>query len=103
MTHVSGSLAIVIAGLIIGNTIMKMDLNHYVEEHLRYFWKLIEKFLNVFIFLLIGICVIYIIQTPIPWFMYVAVITIVFFARVIVMIFGGVLIKHHQLSHFQLV
>jgi CPA1 family monovalent cation:H+ antiporter len=50
----SGPLAVVVAGLIIGNTGRTHALSPRAVEHLDSFWELIDEFLNVALFTLVG-------------------------------------------------
>jgi CPA1 family monovalent cation:H+ antiporter len=53
--HVSGPIAIVIAGLLIGNTGRKYAMSDKTREHLDNFWELIDEILNAILFVLIGL------------------------------------------------
>lgn len=53
--HLSGPIAIVIAGLIIGNVGRERAMSKSTREHLSNFWELIDELLNVVLFLLIGL------------------------------------------------
>jgi CPA1 family monovalent cation:H+ antiporter len=50
----SGPLAVVVAGLLIGNTGRTHALSARAVEHLDSFWELIDEFLNVSLFTLVG-------------------------------------------------
>ncbi len=50
----SGPLAVVVAGLIIGNTGRTRALSAHAVGHLDSFWELIDEFLNVALFTLLG-------------------------------------------------
>ena len=56
LLHISGPLATVMAGLIIGN---KLDLNHHKHkictEQLNNFWEILDEILNGVLFVLIGL------------------------------------------------
>jgi len=52
--HSSGPLAVVVAGLLIGNTGRRYALSEKTAEHVDTFWELIDEILNVVLFLLIG-------------------------------------------------
>ena len=56
--HVSGPLAVVVAGLLIGNFATRMAMSETTREHLNTFWLIIDEILNAGLFLLIGIEVI---------------------------------------------
>lgn len=53
--HVSGVLAMVIAGLLIGNHGRAKAMSETTREHLDTFWELIDEILNAVLFLLIGL------------------------------------------------
>lgn len=55
MLHVSGVLAMVIAGLLIGNHGRAKAMSETTREHLDTFWELIDEILNAVLFLLIGL------------------------------------------------
>ncbi|MCD9514821.1 cation:proton antiporter [Photobacterium carnosum] len=52
--HVSGPLAMVVSGIMIGNWTRYIGFSKESEEHLDHFWELVDEFLNGLLFLLIG-------------------------------------------------
>lgn len=52
--HVSGPLAMVVSGIMIGNWTRYISFSKESEEHLDHFWELVDEFLNGLLFLLIG-------------------------------------------------
>lgn len=52
--HASGPLAMVLAGLIIGNPGVASAMSTATREHLTTFWRLLDELLNAALFLLIG-------------------------------------------------
>jgi len=52
--HVSGPLAMVVSGIMIGNWTRFIGFSKESEEHLDHFWELVDEFLNGVLFLLIG-------------------------------------------------
>jgi CPA1 family monovalent cation:H+ antiporter len=52
---VSGPLAMVVAGLLIGNPGRKLAMSDEVIEHMDPFWELIDEFLNAVLFVMIGL------------------------------------------------
>lgn len=52
--HVSSPLAMVVAGLIIGNYGKKVAMNEVTKDYLEKFWELIDEILNAILFLFIG-------------------------------------------------
>lgn len=53
--HLSGPLAIVVAGLLIGNHGRRFAMSERTREHLDDFWELVDEILNIILFLLIGL------------------------------------------------
>lgn len=53
--EVSGPLAMVVAGLIIGNWTRSVGFSAQSEQNMNQFWQLIDEFLNCILFLLIGL------------------------------------------------
>lgn len=52
--HISGPLAIVVAGIIIGNKGQKEAMSDRTKDYLNKFWELIDEILNALLFLLVG-------------------------------------------------
>lgn len=52
--HVSGPLAMVVAGLLIGNQGRAFAMSEEVEKNMDTFWELVDEFLNAVLFVLIG-------------------------------------------------
>ena len=53
--HVSGPIAVVVAGLLIGNHGRTFGMSDNTREHLDTFWELIDEILNAVLFVLIGL------------------------------------------------
>lgn len=53
--HISGPLAIIIAGLVIGNHGRSFGMSEKTRDHLDLFWELIDEILNAILFILIGL------------------------------------------------
>jgi len=53
--HLSGPIAIVVAGLLIGNHGRRLAMSKETREHLDTFWQLIDGILNAILFVLIGL------------------------------------------------
>jgi CPA1 family monovalent cation:H+ antiporter len=62
--HVSGPIAMVVAGLLIGNHGRMFAMSDRTREHLDTFWLLIDEILNAVLFVLIGLEVLVI---PFDW------------------------------------
>jgi CPA1 family monovalent cation:H+ antiporter len=52
--HVSGPIAIVVAGLFIGNHGRRFAMSDRTRDHLDKFWELVDEILNAVLFVLIG-------------------------------------------------
>lgn len=53
--HLSGPIAIVVAGLLIGNQGRQFAMSEQTREHLDGFWELLDEILNSVLFVLIGL------------------------------------------------
>lgn len=53
--HISGPIAVVIAGLLIGNHGREFAMSDQTREHLDMFWELIDEILNAVLYVLIGL------------------------------------------------
>jgi CPA1 family monovalent cation:H+ antiporter len=53
--HVSGPIAVVIAGLLIGNPGRQFAMSERTREHVDAFWSMIDEILNAVLFLLLGL------------------------------------------------
>jgi len=53
--HLSGPIAVVITGLMIGNKGVSMSMSEHTKEFLFGFWEMIDEILNSVLFLLIGL------------------------------------------------
>ncbi len=53
--HISGPLAMVVTGLMIGNHARKLAMSEVTRSHVDKFWELIDEILNAVLFLLIGL------------------------------------------------
>ena len=53
--HVSGPIAVVLAGLLIGNPGRKFAMSQPTREHVDAFWQMVDETLNAVLFLLIGL------------------------------------------------
>ena len=55
MLDVSGPVAVVVAGILIGNYGMHLAMSETTREHIRAFWRMVDQTLNAILFLLIGL------------------------------------------------
>lgn len=53
--HISGPIAIVVAGLLIGNHGRRFAMSNQTRENLDTFWELLDEILNAVLFMLIGL------------------------------------------------
>ncbi len=53
--HTSGPIAVVVAGLLIGNRGRQYAMSNTTRDHLDNFWELLDEILNVVLFVLIGL------------------------------------------------
>jgi monovalent cation:H+ antiporter, CPA1 family len=53
--HVSGPIAVVVAGLFIGNPSRRLAMSDRTREHIDAFWRMIDEVLNAVLFLLLGL------------------------------------------------
>ncbi len=53
--HLSGPIAVVVAGLLVGNRGVRVGMSEITQKHLFGFWELIDEILNSVLFLLIGL------------------------------------------------
>ncbi|MEZ5478793.1 MAG: sodium:proton antiporter [Thiolinea sp.] len=53
--HISGPIAVVVAGLLIGNSGRSFAMSDQTREHLDTFWELVDEILNAVLFVLIGL------------------------------------------------
>ena len=74
LLHTSGPIAVVVAGLLIGNHGTRLAMSETTRSHLTNFWTLIDEILNAVLFLLIGLEVVVI--STVPGLMWVALIAI---------------------------
>ncbi len=62
--HVSGPLAMVVIGLMMGNIGRVMAMSEKTREHLDTFWELVDEILNAMLFVLIGLELVILEITP---------------------------------------
>ena len=81
--NVSGPIAVVAAGLLIGNHGAEHAMSEKVQEYLFSFWEVIDELLNSVLFLLIGLEVLVLSMEPAHVSIVLAAIPIVLFARLV--------------------
>lgn len=60
--HLSGPIAMVIAGLLIGNQGTSLAMSETTRMHVETFWELVDAILNSILFLLIGLKIVFFLQ-----------------------------------------
>ena len=60
--HMSGPIAMVVAGLFLGNRGMKYAFSENTKDYIQKFWSLLDEILNSVLFLLIGLEVLIVVQ-----------------------------------------
>ncbi|MFQ5468153.1 MAG: cation:proton antiporter, partial [Kiloniellaceae bacterium] len=83
LVHVSGPLAMAVAGLFIGNRGVRFAMSETTRTHLLGFWSLIDEILNSVLFLLIGLEVVAIAARQSYLLVGVAAIVLVLLARAV--------------------
>jgi len=81
--HISSPLAMVAAGLMIGNFGKKTIMSEVTKEYLSKFWELIDEILNAILFLFIGLELLIIEDLNLYWEISLVAIIVVLFARFI--------------------
>jgi len=79
--HVSGPLAMVVAGLITGNKVKDEAMSDISRDYLGKFWELIDEILNAILFLLMGFEMLVIKMNPVIVSIGLISIVVVLFAR----------------------
>ena len=79
--HMSGPLAMVVAGLFIGNKGMKYAVSEITRDYVQKFWSLLDEILNSVLFLLIGLEVLIILRTGFGFWVGLAIIPITLLGR----------------------
>lgn len=86
--HISGPLAMVVAGLITGNKVKDEAMSGVTQDYLSKFWELIDEILNAILFLLIGMEMLVIKIHPVVLVIGSIMIVIVLLARLISVAFS---------------
>ncbi len=81
--HVSGPIAVVVAGLLIGNHGTRLAMSETTRDHIQKFWSLIDEILNSVLFLIIGFEVVAIGFAAGTWIAVAVAIPLVLLARLI--------------------
>lgn len=81
LIHVSGPLAMVVSGIMIGNWTRYIGFSKESEDHLDHFWELVDEFLNGVLFLLIGLSMLQFSFHEEDWILMVIAVPLVLFSR----------------------
>ncbi|MEH6630993.1 MAG: sodium:proton antiporter [Halopseudomonas aestusnigri] len=81
--HFSGPIAVVIAGLLIGNSGMRFAMSESTRDHVQKFWTLLDEILNASLFLIIGFEILAISETTTNLIATLVMIPVVLIARFI--------------------
>jgi monovalent cation:H+ antiporter, CPA1 family len=81
--HVSGPLAMVVAGIITGNKVRTLAMSPITKDYLGKFWELIDEILNAILFLLMGFEMLVVVFNQLILWMGLISIVIVLLARLI--------------------
>ena len=81
--HFSGPIAIVVAGLLIGNQGRLLGMSEATRHHLDIFWELIDEILNAVLFVLVGLEVLVLTFTSTFLFTGLLLIPLVLFSRLV--------------------
>lgn len=92
--HVSGPLAMVIAGIFTGNKSKKHGMSDLTRDYLGKFWEMIDEILNAILFLFIGVEMLIIKVDPTVFWIGVISILIVLFARWVAVILPVSLMRY---------
>jgi len=81
--HLSGPIAVVITGLLLGNRGRQVGMSEKTAEHLFSFWHLVDEILNSVLFLLIGLEILILTFDPTHAYLFILTIPLVLFARLV--------------------
>ena len=92
--HLSGPIAIVVAGLLIGNRGRVLAMSDSTRENLDTFWELIDEILNVILFVLIGLEILIISFSKSYIYASILIIPVILFSRFIVVFIPVTIFKY---------
>ncbi len=91
--YVSGAIAMVIAGLIIGHSLHDKDISEDLKNHMNIFWKVLDEIFNAVLFVLIGIVMITLDFNIYHLLLGIISIVLVLFSRYVTIILSNFLLK----------
>jgi CPA1 family monovalent cation:H+ antiporter len=94
--HVSGPLAMVVAGLLIGNQGRLFAMSPTTVEHLDLFWEVIDEVLNAVLFVLLGLEVLAVTFTGTYLAAGILAIPVVLLARLVSVVVSAHLLRRHR-------
>lgn len=97
--HVSGALAMVVAGLIVGHGLHKEEACKELQSHMNIFWKVLDEIFNSVLFVLIGIEIIALDFNINYVFLGLAAIIVVLVSRFIAVFFSNFLLRKDHRSN----
>lgn len=99
--HVSGAIAMVVAGLIIGNSLQAEKISEALKNHMNIFWKILDEIFNAVLFVLIGIIIITLDFNIYYLLLGIIAIFIVIFSRYITILLSNFLLKKSNRANFK--
>jgi CPA1 family monovalent cation:H+ antiporter len=93
LLHVSGAIAMVVAGLIIGHSLHSEKISDELRNHMNIFWKVLDEIFNAVLFVLIGIIIITLDFNIYHLILGIITIFIVLFSRYITIFLSNFLLK----------
>ena len=91
--HVSGAIAMVVAGLVIGDSLHSEKISEELKNHMNIFWKVLDEIFNAVLFVLIGIIIIMVDFNIYYLLLGVITIFIVIFSRYITIFLSNFILK----------
>jgi CPA1 family monovalent cation:H+ antiporter len=98
LLHTSGPLAMVVAGLYIGNSIKEKDFDPTSRQNLTGFWSILDESLNGVLFVLIGLAIHLVSFDTLSVIMVVSAVVLVILSRFIAVTLPYSLLKHTEHS-----
>lgn len=95
--HISGPIAVVAAGLIVGDRSARAAMSEATQRHMQGFWTLVDEILNALLFLLLGLQLLAVPMDGRAAALWVAAVPLVLIARfAVVLPWGAYFHFHHQ-------
>jgi len=97
--HLSAPIAVVVAGLMIGNHGRRLAMSKVTVQHLDTFWELVDEILNAVLFLIIGLEVMVMSSDPKVWIVGVLLAVLVLLSRMIAVSLPVAMMRLHRNFH----